>query len=1204
MRSQGLVHTLGGWSPWRLALVCAIALSVALGTVSARAPAGVLESSPSGRMALVAVPVTSAEQLERFERAGLIPFEHSSNPDGEYILAGASLSADGQLPALDVPLRVLDPDTHGATYYWAFPAPNRAPPQWSQYGQLLLDEGVRVLLRTSAQHAERLAEQGADIVLFNLEPVALTSFSAPSVSALDLTTPDPVIQSMIDQVTSTMVYNYDADISGVWPVIIGGSPYTITTRHTYSGTPVQKATQFIGEHLASLGMDVEYHVWNASTNPNVIGELVGQTYPDQIYLFSSHLDSLPSSGLAPGADDNASGCVGNLIAADILSQYDWDYTLRFGFWTGEEQGLLGSDAYATRCGDLGENILGVLNFDMIAYENAGPPEINIFSKTTPAGCVEIAELLIDVIDVYNLDLVPVHYINNSLFSRSDQKSFADEGYPAILGIEDYYGDFNPYYHTSNDRLDNLPDYPGIPYFTEFVKAGVGTFAHMAGGPISGTPTATPTATATATPTATATATATATQIPLPTASAAADPTSGCDPLTVDFAGSATGGTPPYTYEWDLGDGQTSTQQNPSHTYVGAGPYTAVLTVTDAFSQQDTDSVDITVFPNPTASAGADFTSGVAPLTVNFSGAASGGTAPYTYEWQFGDGQSSTQQNPSHTYAAGSFTAVLTVTDANGCQDSDSLDINVSEPTPTPTATPTNTPTPTATATETATPTPTVAPGAINFHNYTIQSYGGSQDASATFSIEDGGATLHIVGNSWKKIAFPYNVTPNTYLEFDFRSSAQGEIHGMGFDNDDNISDNYTFKVYGTQDWGITAYNNYAASAPQWKHYTIHVGQHFSGSMIYLTFTNDHDVSSPTAESVFRNVTVYDVVPTPTQTPTPTATPTETPIPGPTPTLAPGVVNFHTVAIQSYGGDQDYDPTFSIEDGGATLRIVGNGWKKIDFPYNVTSDTYLEFDFQSSAQGEIHGIGFDRDNGISENLTFKLYGTQAWGIAAYNNYAASAPQWKHYVIQVGQHYSGAMLYLTFSNDHDVPSPTAESAFRNIEVYDLFVPTPTPTQTATPGPSPTPAPGAIDFDMYSIESYGGGQDLNPLVSVENDGYTLRIVGNGWKKIVLGYNVTADTVLEFDFASSAQGDIHGMGFDNNNDISANYSFQVYGTQAWCIRDFHNYAAFAPEWRHYAIPVGQYFTGNLPYLVFINDHDVGSPTAESRFCNVRVHE
>jgi PKD repeat protein len=155
----------------------------------------------------------------------------------------------------------------------------------------------------------------------------------------------------------------------------------------------------------------------------------------------------------------------------------------------------------------------------------------------------------------------------------------------------------------------------------------------------------------------------------------------------------------------LGDGQTSTQQNPSHTYVGAGPYTAVLTVTDAFSQQDTDSVDITVFPNPTASAGADFTSGVAPLTVNFSGAASGGTAPYTYEWQFGDGQSSTQQNPSHTYAAGSFTAVLTVTDANGCQDTDSLDITVSEPTPTPTATPTSTATPT--------PTPTLPPSGPN-----------------------------------------------------------------------------------------------------------------------------------------------------------------------------------------------------------------------------------------------------------------------------------------------------------------------------------------------------------------------------------------------------------------------------------------------------------------------------------------------------------
>lgn len=67
------------------------------------------------------------------------------------------------------------------------------------------------------------------------------------------------------------------------------------------------------------------------------------------------------------------------------------------------------------------------------------------------------------------------------------------------------------------------------------------------------------------------------------ATASAAPTSGAVPLTVAFAGTATGGTPPYTYAWSLGDGSTSSDQNPSHTYAQAGIYTAILTVHDAAS---------------------------------------------------------------------------------------------------------------------------------------------------------------------------------------------------------------------------------------------------------------------------------------------------------------------------------------------------------------------------------------------------------------------------------------------------------------------------------------------------------------------------------------------------------------------------------------------------------------------------------------------
>jgi PKD repeat protein len=155
-----------------------------------------------------------------------------------------------------------------------------------------------------------------------------------------------------------------------------------------------------------------------------------------------------------------------------------------------------------------------------------------------------------------------------------------------------------------------------------------------------------------------------------TAAAGASPTTGNAPLTVSFTGSASGGTAPYSYSWNFGDGSTSTAQNPSHTYNSAGTYTATLTVTDSSSPAKTATATATVTVSAVgsplaATASATPTSGQAPLTVAFTGTATGGTPPYSYSWTFGDGSTSTAQNPSHTYnSAGTYTATLTVTDTS------------------------------------------------------------------------------------------------------------------------------------------------------------------------------------------------------------------------------------------------------------------------------------------------------------------------------------------------------------------------------------------------------------------------------------------------------------------------------------------------------------------------------------------------------------
>lgn len=283
--------------------------------------------------------------------------------------------------------------------------------------------------------------------------------------------PDPVIQSMIDQVMVDDAVRYDRELAGELEVWVDEDWYTIPTRYTYSGTPILKTTHYIGQHLASLGLDVEYQAWDTSSNPNVIGELLGSANPGDIFIIGAHVDDVRNT---PGADDNATGAAATMIAADILSQYDWGCTLRFAFWTGEEQNLDGSDAYAYRAWQNDENIAGYLNLDMIGYNSSGSsPGIDLMYDPDTPGTQDLAQLYADVVDAYNLDLIPE--VLPDYWWESDHASFWEYGYTAIMAIEDD-DDFNPWYHTWRDTPARLNEV----YFAEFVKASIATLAHMSG----------------------------------------------------------------------------------------------------------------------------------------------------------------------------------------------------------------------------------------------------------------------------------------------------------------------------------------------------------------------------------------------------------------------------------------------------------------------------------------------------------------------------------------------------------------------------------------------------------------------------------------------------------------------------------------------------------------------------------------------------
>ncbi|RLD35021.1 MAG: hypothetical protein DRI83_07315, partial [Bacteroidetes bacterium] len=274
----------------------------------------------------------------------------------------------------------------------------------------------------------------------------------------------PLVDSLRNEVTEVTISDLLEKLSGEVPVMIGGVQYTLESRHSSSiFNPL--AAEWIYEQFEAMGLPVEYHYFN-SNGENVVATITGSEYPDQQYIVCAHYDDMPPGSTAPGADDNASGVVGVLETARLLKDFDLKYTVKFIAFDEEEQGLIGSHAYANEAAGNGDDILGVLNLDMIAYDSDDDYEMSISTNSQSAA---FTGEYTSVLATYNFDLT-YNYITTG---ASDHSPFWNNGYQAILAIENW-NDFNAYYHTVNDLFSNC----NIPYFNQMVQSAVATMASL------------------------------------------------------------------------------------------------------------------------------------------------------------------------------------------------------------------------------------------------------------------------------------------------------------------------------------------------------------------------------------------------------------------------------------------------------------------------------------------------------------------------------------------------------------------------------------------------------------------------------------------------------------------------------------------------------------------------------------------------------
>ncbi len=143
-----------------------------------------------------------------------------------------------------------------------------------------------------------------------------------------------------------------------------------------------------------------------------------------------------------------------------------------------------------------------------------------------------------------------------------------------------------------------------------------------------------------------------TAVPAPfTCTASASPTSGTAPVDVTFAASASGGSSGYKWAWTLGDGATSAKQGFTHTYKSGGKFIWKVTVTDLAGQTCVKSGQLQIASPLSATATVTPRQGNAPLTSTFTASAKGAKPPYTYLWDFQDGNTADTATASHTFVS-------------------------------------------------------------------------------------------------------------------------------------------------------------------------------------------------------------------------------------------------------------------------------------------------------------------------------------------------------------------------------------------------------------------------------------------------------------------------------------------------------------------------------------------------------------------------
>lgn len=291
--------------------------------------------------------------------------------------------------------------------------------------------------------------------------------AAATRSWANVTAADPLIQNLVDQVQWTDLLDDVNDIVG-WG-----------NRYSYNSN-IDTVADSLVVRLGDLGLATEKHQFTlgSSTPFNVIATQTGSIYPDSVFVVCAHYDATSenTSVGTPGADDNASGVTAVLTCARLFAPLNSAYTIKYVLFAGEEQYIVGSQAWASDMAAAGLAIVGAMNVDMIGWWQPGVPfDLEIETNKNSRW---MANAITNAADLYT-DMSYILHVDDSAW-WGDFYSFWQNGFNAVNHEESWdWGDpdFNPNYHS----LADLPAGLSEPFMTGSVKivvAGMATLAQV------------------------------------------------------------------------------------------------------------------------------------------------------------------------------------------------------------------------------------------------------------------------------------------------------------------------------------------------------------------------------------------------------------------------------------------------------------------------------------------------------------------------------------------------------------------------------------------------------------------------------------------------------------------------------------------------------------------------------------------------------